>query len=64
AQAAFVRGVAQLHNFESEDAVAAFVAQKADPDFALPAGDAEAANRIASRLRAIRQRGDAKSGTR
>jgi tetratricopeptide (TPR) repeat protein len=36
AQAAFLRGLAQLHNFEYEDAAAAFIeAQKADPGFAM-----------------------------
>jgi tetratricopeptide (TPR) repeat protein len=36
AQAAFLRGLAQLHNFEYDDASAAFIqAQKSDPDFAM-----------------------------
>jgi len=36
AQAAFLRGVAQLHNFEYDDAAAAFGdAQKSDPGFAM-----------------------------
>jgi tetratricopeptide (TPR) repeat protein len=36
AQAAFLRGLAQLHNFEYDDAAAAFVqAEKTDPGFAM-----------------------------
>ena len=36
AQSAFLRGLAQLHNFEYDDASAAFIqAQKADPGFAM-----------------------------